>query len=68
MLLRWDWEVRVPELDNISVFIIPGTWVKNSDDRLVVLNDQAKAVIEEGGRDISLSDVVLPLLPTKSNR
>ena len=36
-----------PELENISVFIIPGTWVKNSDDRLVVLNDQAKAIIEE---------------------
>ena len=45
--LRWEWEVRIPELDNISVFIIPGTWVKNSDDRLVVLNQQAKEIIEE---------------------
>lgn len=44
--LRWEWEVSIPELDHLSVFIIPGTWVKNSDDRLVVLNDQAKAVIE----------------------
>ncbi len=45
--VRWEWEVRIPELENISVFIIPGTWVKNSDDRLVVLNEQAKKVIEE---------------------
>lgn len=45
--LRWEWEIRIPDLDNISVFIIPGTWVKNSDDRLVVLNQQAKDIIEE---------------------
>ena len=45
--LRWEWEVRVPELNHISVFIIPGTWTKNSDDRLVVLNEQAKEVIDE---------------------
>ena len=31
--LRWDWEVRVPELDT-SVFIVPGKKVKNGDDRL----------------------------------
>ena len=35
--LRWEWEVKVPELGT-SVFIIPGTRVKNSDERLVVLN------------------------------
>jgi integrase len=45
--LKWEWEVRIPELDNTSVFIIPATWVKNKDDRLVILNDQAKQVIEE---------------------
>ncbi len=45
--LRWEWEVRIPELGNISVFIIPGTWVKNGDDRLVVLNDQAREIIEK---------------------
>ena len=45
--MRWEWEVRIPELDNVSVFIIPGTWVKNSDDRLVVLNQQAREIIEE---------------------
>jgi integrase len=43
--LRWDWEVAVPELGT-SVFIIPGKKVKNSDDRLVVLNHVARTVIE----------------------
>ena len=33
--LRWEWEVRVPELGTF-VFIIPGRYVKNSDDPLVV--------------------------------
>lgn len=58
--LRWDWEIEVPEL-NTSVFIIPA-WldvelpsgeirrtqlVKNGEDRLVVLNHTAKAIIDE---------------------
>lgn len=43
--LRWDWEVRVPELDT-SVFIIPGERVKNREDRLVVLNRIASSVVE----------------------
>lgn len=43
--LRWEWEVRVPELDT-SLFIIPGRYVKNGDDRLVVLNTIAKSVID----------------------
>jgi integrase len=43
--LRWEWEVPVPELDT-SVFIIPGQYVKNGDDRLVVLNGIAQSVIE----------------------
>jgi integrase len=43
--LRWDWEVRVPELGT-SVFIVPGRLVKNGDDRLIVLNRVAKSVIE----------------------
>ncbi len=43
--LRWDWEVRVPELDT-SVFIIPANHVKNGAERYVVLNRQAKSVIE----------------------
>ncbi len=44
--LRWEWEVKVPSLDT-AVFIIPGAHVKNGDERLVVLNDVAKAVIED---------------------
>ena len=43
--LRWDWEVAVPELGT-TVFIIPGSSVKNGDDRLVVLNRVALSVIE----------------------
>ena len=39
--LRWEWEVDVPELGT-SVFIIPGPAVKNGDDRLVVLNTDAR--------------------------
>lgn len=44
-LLQWDWEVQVPELDT-SVFILPGDIVKNTEDRLVVLNKVAKSVVD----------------------
>lgn len=53
--LRWEWERKIPEL-NTSLFIIPShinrdgefkQLVKNGDDRLVILNDEAKAVVEE---------------------
>jgi integrase len=43
--LKWDYEVKVPELDT-SVFIIPGERVKNGEERLVVLNGVAKSVVE----------------------
>ena len=43
--LKWDYEVKVPELDT-SVFIIPGEQIKNGEERLVVLNRVAKSVIE----------------------
>ncbi len=43
--LQWAWEVKVPELDT-SVFIVPGSDVKNGDERLVVLNRVAKSVVE----------------------
>lgn len=36
----------VPEM-GISVFIISGDRVKNGDDRVVVLNEVAKSVIDE---------------------
>jgi integrase len=44
--LRWEWEVEIPELKT-SVFIIPQHRVKNRENRLVVLNRIARAVIEE---------------------
>ena len=44
--LRWDWEVHVPQLAESLVFIIPGEWVKNGEDRLVVCNKVASRVIE----------------------
>ncbi len=44
--LRWEWEIEIPEM-NTSVFIIPSDRVKNREDRLVILNRVAKAVIEE---------------------
>ncbi len=43
--LRWEWEVRVPELGT-SVFVVPGSLVKNGEDRLIVLNRVACSVIE----------------------
>jgi integrase len=42
--LRWDWETKVPELD-AAVFIIPGNFVKNGRERLVVLNRIAASVV-----------------------
>ena len=44
--LKWEWEVKVPELDT-SVFIIPGEFVKNGDERVVVLNRIALAVLND---------------------
>jgi integrase len=43
--LRWEWEVNVPELGT-HVFIVPGQFVKNGDERLVVLNRIASSVVE----------------------
>jgi integrase len=43
--LRWEWEVPVPELET-SVFIVPGRYVKNAEDRLIVLNRIAASVVE----------------------
>lgn len=51
--LRWDWEIKVPQLDT-SVFLIPaqfggrqeGSGVKNGEERLVVLNRVAMSVID----------------------
>ena len=43
--LKWEWEVKVPEL-NTSIFVIPAEFVKNRSDRIVVLNDVSKQVVE----------------------
>ena len=43
--LEWAWEVQVPELKT-SVFIVPGNNVKNEEDRLVVLNREARAIVD----------------------
>jgi integrase len=42
--LQWKWEVKVPSLDTF-VFVVPETFVKNGEERLVVLNDIAKRVV-----------------------
>jgi len=42
--LQWDWEVKVPQLETF-VFMVPGTFVKSGDERLIVLNDIACSVV-----------------------
>ncbi len=44
--LKWSWEITAPIL-NTPIFIIPAQHVKNRQDRLVILNDFARQVIEE---------------------
>jgi integrase len=45
--LRWEWEIKIPESPHLMVFIVPSTFVKNGDDRLIVCNSIARAVVEE---------------------
>lgn len=42
--LQWRWQIDIPEL-NTYAFVIPAAHVKNRQDRLVILNEAAKAVI-----------------------
>ncbi len=42
--LQWIWEVKVQQLETF-VFIVPGSFVKNGNDRLIVLNDIARTVV-----------------------
>lgn len=47
--LRWEWEVRVPELAT-SLFILPDNdqfQTKNSQERIVVLNSIARRIVDE---------------------
>ena len=59
--LRWDWEVQVPELDT-SVFLVPAAVVKNSEERVLVLNSIASSIVE-GQRELVDEDeeYVFPL-------
>lgn len=41
--LQWEWET---ELAGRKVFLIPGRYVKNGSDRLVVLNSIARRIVE----------------------
>lgn len=43
--LRWEWEIKIPEMSHIMVFIIPAELVKNGEERLVVCNDTARSVV-----------------------
>ncbi len=44
--LLWEWELDVPELQT-SVFVVPGSQVKNGEERLVVLNRIARSVVDQ---------------------
>ena len=44
--LCWDWEITIPELRHLLVFIIPSELVKTGEERLVVCNNVAHKVIE----------------------
>ena len=43
--LRWDWEVYVEELKQ-SVFVLPAEVTKNKLERVIVLNQTARSVVE----------------------
>lgn len=44
--LRWDWEVSIPELA-ISVFVLPSDRTKNGEERVVILNSEARKIIDQ---------------------
>lgn len=44
--LKWCWEVKIPVPQVDSVFVVPGEYTKNGEDRLIVLNKVARAVVE----------------------
>lgn len=43
--LRWEWEFALVDHD-ASVFMIPPGWVKNKEERLVILNDVARSIVD----------------------
>ncbi len=44
--LQWDWEIKLPQIPHLLVFIVPPELVKNGDERLIVCNETAKAAVE----------------------
>jgi len=44
--LQWAWEIKVSVAEMGSVFVIPGAYTKNGEDRLVILNRTARAVVD----------------------
>lgn len=44
--LQWDWEIKLPQMPHLMVFIIPAELVKNGEERLVVCNQTAKSVVD----------------------
>ena len=44
--IQWDWEIKIPEMSHLLVFIIPPELVKNGEERLVVCNQSAKEAVE----------------------
>jgi len=44
--LQWDWEIKIPQIPYLLVFIVPPELVKNGDERLIVCNEGAKAAVE----------------------
>lgn len=64
--LKWEWEIAIPEIDT-AAFIIPGSQVKNGEDRLVVLNRIAKSVVD-GARSEHNEYVFTYLAPAAERR
>jgi integrase len=44
--LQWDWEIKIPQMPHLMVFIIPPEFVKNAEERLIVCNQTAKSAAE----------------------
>ena len=44
--LQWQWEIKIDCL-NASIFVIPEQYVKNGDERLVILNKIAQVVVDQ---------------------
>jgi integrase len=43
--LRWEWEIKIPEIQS-SIFLVPGGFTKNETPCMLVLNSTARKVID----------------------